>query len=336
LPDKKRFIEDGEKKMKKRALVSLVLLTFVTAGAVFAQSPTLDKLTFVTKRSGGKDYYEVKAINTSISGAVVIPGTSNNVPVTVIANGAFDRCSNITSVTIPVNVTSIGQMAFRGCASLTSVIIPNGVTSINSSAFGGCTNLASVTIPASVTSIGNQAFNTCPNLTSVTFGGSNTGMTKSPSNQVSFPGDLHIAYQAGGAGTYTRSVNGANWTKQGAVSAPAPAPAVNTSLDGWWLADNGMTIVVSGNTATILYIGSSPVWQDAFKKGYFKEHDEKLRNIRSTGTLTWTMQELVVNYNSGNVVTGTTWGNTTLTMSADGVTLYENGSVRWRRTVPGQ
>jgi hypothetical protein len=295
---------------------------------------------------------------------------------TSIGSEAFfhsrNMCPSLTGVTIGNSVTSIGQGAFYNCYILTEInvasgnnafssengvlynknkttlvcyphaktgsfTIPNGVTSIGQSTFNSCTNLASITIPASVTSIGQTAFQNCAKLTSVTFGGSNTGMTKA-SNLVSFPGDLHIAYQAGGAGTYTRPANGANWTKQGAASAPAPAPAVNTSLDGWWVNGTGMTIVVSGNTATFLYFGTSPLWQSAVNKGYVKSGDQKLRNIRSTGNLTWTMQELGNNYDtrSPNVSTGTGWENTTLTMSADGQTLSENGSVRWTREVPHQ
>jgi len=284
--------------MKNKALLRLALLTFVTASAVFAprvfaQSPTLDKLTLTAKKSGNQNYYEVRSASNKISGAVVIPGTYQNVPVTQIPIGAFRGCSNMTSITIP----------------------------------------------ASVTTIANQAFQTCTNLTSITFGGNNTSISGNDPFGSTTQHDLKAKYGAGGAGTYTRSAGGSVWTKQGAASAPAPtpAPAANTSLDGWWMADSGLTIVVSGDTAIILYIGSSPVWQDAFKKGYFKEHDEKLRNIRNTGNLTWTMQELGVDYNPRtNEATGTKWGNTTLTMSANGQTLSENGSVRWTSIVPHQ
>jgi hypothetical protein len=298
--------------MKKRILVSLVLLTFVTAGAAFAQSPTLDKLTLTARGSGNNGYYEVKALNTSISGAVVIPDTYNNRPVKTIPTAAFRDCSKMTSVTIPTSVTSIGSENFRGCTSLTSV-----------------------TFPASVTSIGIRAFFGCTNLNSVTFQGTAISVVEGTANG-SFPGDLAVAYKAGGAGTYTRPANGNNWTKQGAAS--APAPAVNTSLDGWWAANSGLTIIVSGNTATFLYFGTSALAQDALNKGYVKSGDLKLRNIRSTGNLTWTMQELAITYNarSPNVATGTSWENATLTMSANGQTLSENGSVRWTREVPHQ
>ena len=81
---------------------------------------------------------------------------------------AFDGCTSLTSITIPISVTSIGRCAFYGCTSLTSITIPNGVTSIADGAFFGCSSLTSITIPNSVTSIGGSAFSFCINLTSIT------------------------------------------------------------------------------------------------------------------------------------------------------------------------
>ena len=120
--------------------------------------------------------------------------------VTSIGNSAFDRISNLTSITIPNSVTSIGSYAFFHC-SLTDITIPNSVTSIGESAFGGCLGLTSIVvesgntvydsrnncnaiiitesnvlhtgckntiIPDGITSIGDYAFCMCGNLNSIT------------------------------------------------------------------------------------------------------------------------------------------------------------------------
>ena len=102
-----------------------------------------------------KDGRSIVAVPGAIAEAVIPDG------VTSIGYGAFNGCSELTSVTIPGSVTSIGYEAFFGCSSLTNVTIPDGVTSIGESAFAGCSSLTSVTIPDSVTSIGGWAFAGC-------------------------------------------------------------------------------------------------------------------------------------------------------------------------------
>ena len=94
--------------------------------------------------------------------SITIPGS-----VTSIGNSAFERCTDLASITIPNSVTSIGDSAFSGCTGLTSITIPDSVTSIVG-AFSGCTGLTSIIIPNSVTSIGDFAFHNCTGLTSIT------------------------------------------------------------------------------------------------------------------------------------------------------------------------
>jgi len=85
------------------------------------------------------------------------------------------------------------------------------VTTIANMAFSECVFISNVTIPASVTMIELNAFYDCIGLRSVTFGGAKTtfGWDDFPSGK-----DLRTKYEAGGAGTYTRTANGTTWTKK--------------------------------------------------------------------------------------------------------------------------
>ena len=86
--------------------------------------------------------------NESYTGDVVIPASisaGNTFTVTSIGDWAFNKCVNLTSVTIPNSVTSIGTSAFEECFSLTSVTIPNSVTSIGERTFYSCSKLTNVT-----------------------------------------------------------------------------------------------------------------------------------------------------------------------------------------------
>ena len=117
------------------------------------------------------DETELEVIRGEYSGSVNIPESvtymNRKRNVTSIRHGAFELCSELTSVTIPNSVTNIGNGAFNKCRGLTSVTIGNSVTSIGNETFDGCDSLTSVTIPSSVTSIGRGAFWGCYGLTSV-------------------------------------------------------------------------------------------------------------------------------------------------------------------------
>lgn len=113
---------------------------------------------------------------TGPGGAVTIPATITALPVTAIADFAFQNKPSLTSITIPGSVTFIGNFVFRGCTSLASATIGNGVTSIGDYAFNSCTSLTSLTIGNSVLSIGNYVFSGCTDLASVTIPGSLTSM----------------------------------------------------------------------------------------------------------------------------------------------------------------
>ena len=76
------------------------------------------------------------------TGDVIIPESVSyenmNYSVTSIGYMAFNKCSGLTSVTIPSSVKSIEESTFTDCKGLTSVTIPNSVVSIGGYAFFGC------------------------------------------------------------------------------------------------------------------------------------------------------------------------------------------------------
>ncbi|HXT10046.1 MAG TPA: leucine-rich repeat domain-containing protein [Candidatus Angelobacter sp.] len=126
-------------------------------------------------------------------GDVSIPDSLGGLPVTSIADAAFQGDTNLSVVTIPNSVTNIGARAFEGCIwllgvnlptnfpsignltfnqcfQLVGINLPNTITNIGDAAFGSCSSLREITIPDSVKNIGNSAFNDCWRLGRVAIG----------------------------------------------------------------------------------------------------------------------------------------------------------------------
>ena len=76
--------------------------------------------------------YSVKAANTNISGEIEIPSTYKGKPVIAIANNGFNKCTKITTLTIPEGVVYIGTDACQ-CANAT-VNLPSTIKAIMCSA----------------------------------------------------------------------------------------------------------------------------------------------------------------------------------------------------------
>ena len=150
----------------------------------------------------------------SYEGDVVIPEKvefgGNEFSVTSIGCGAFQYCTNLTSISIPFGVTKIDDVAFQGCFSLTSITIPESVTNIGCFAFEYCFDLTNIIIPNSVANIGEGAFAHCPGPTSINIP---EGLTRIGINEIRNPfygcsGLMSIVVDEGNT-VYT-SANGAN------------------------------------------------------------------------------------------------------------------------------
>lgn len=90
--------------------------------------------------------------NTEIA-SVTFQGNS----LAVIEDGAFQLCSNLTSVSLPDSVMLIGAFAFTHCRNLSEVDLGEGLESIGFRAFSH-TVIRSITLPEGLLSIGERAF----------------------------------------------------------------------------------------------------------------------------------------------------------------------------------
>ncbi len=82
---------------------------------------------------------------TGSGGAVVIPGTTNGLPITSIGDGAFFDNTTLTSVTVGTNVAIIADQAFS-YSSMTNVTLPDSVTNIAFDSFLDCNSLTAITV----------------------------------------------------------------------------------------------------------------------------------------------------------------------------------------------
>ncbi len=118
--------------MVKLWLVLLLLAPVMRAQAQFA---------FTTNTDGSLNIAQY----TGAGGAVVIPDTTNGLPITSIGDAAFFEKTTLTTVAVGTNVVSISDQAFS-YSSLTSITLPASVTNIAFDAFLDCNSLTAITV----------------------------------------------------------------------------------------------------------------------------------------------------------------------------------------------
>ena len=99
---------------------------------------------------------------TPLSGALVIPDS-----VSVVEDAAFDHCSNITSVSLPLNLVKIGMLSFNECSSMSGCLaLPNSCEFIGYGAFLHCSGLTgSLILPDKLKYLDGSAFGACSGFT---------------------------------------------------------------------------------------------------------------------------------------------------------------------------
>lgn len=98
---------------------------------------------------------------------VVVPKYIANIPVTVIGEYAFNKCSELKNLVLQEGITAIDYGAFEGCASLVDVKLPESLTRIGDSAFSGCISLKNIALPEGLIAIDSEAFEGCAALVKI-------------------------------------------------------------------------------------------------------------------------------------------------------------------------
>ena len=113
------------------------------------------------------DQQEVQITGYADSSAaeLTIPAQIEGMPVTALAEHAFEGYENLTQVTLPDTLEQIGVCAFAYCSSLLEIQLPDSVTEIGDSAFYQCDSLEEIVFSAQLLRIGSYAFYRCTNLT---------------------------------------------------------------------------------------------------------------------------------------------------------------------------
>ena len=214
-----------------------------------------------------------------------------------IGDRAFEGCTGLIKVSLPVSLKTIGSDAFSGCVGLQEVeyggsvsdwfaitfvstmsspmyyathmsilgeesadlVLPENITSIPAGTFKGNTTITKVTIPAKVTSIGDEAFMGCTNLIEIIFE------------------DDHVTYMGRDAFRGTGYFNDSSKWEGGVLILGNHILATNSEFDAtdYVIADHIRTVsagAFSEHDIENLTVGSGVVWfgASAFKTSALK------------------------------------------------------------------
>ncbi len=179
----------------------------------------------------GKSYTMVNAV-TGLREATIPDKLDDGLPVTAIADNAFDGCTALTKLTIGKNITTLQKNLFKDCTKLpvfedgvyyvdkwaigsekgyADITLRKNTVGIAEGAFENCGKLTLVSIPDSLYSIGKNAFFACSSLASFSISKTVTYIGESAFGGCCSLTELIVD----AANTEYASVNGSLYTKDG-------------------------------------------------------------------------------------------------------------------------
>ncbi|MBE6635635.1 MAG: leucine-rich repeat domain-containing protein [Ruminococcaceae bacterium] len=179
----------------------------------------------------GKSYTLVRAV-TGLREATIPDKLDDGLPVTAIADNAFDGCTALSKLTIGKNITTLQKNLFKDCTKLpfledgvyyvdkwaigsergyTDITLRKNTMGIAEGAFENCDNLSFVSVPDSVYSIGKNAFFGCSSLASFSLSKAVTYIGESAFGGCSSLTEITVSKD----NTEYASVGGSLYTKDG-------------------------------------------------------------------------------------------------------------------------
>ena len=141
-----------------------------------------DGMKFLTISKAGKTC-RLLAGSPAYSGDVVVPATvkkgDEEYTVVEIGQNSFDKCTGLTSLTLPNTIKVINAYALRGCTALTSLTLPSSLVFANTGFCSG-TNIEEIVFPDAMTMVQNIAFQNCKKLKKVTLSPNTHSSTHRP------------------------------------------------------------------------------------------------------------------------------------------------------------
>lgn len=121
---------------------------------------TTEGIEYSVDEDKDSNYCEIVGCYKELAGDVYIGAYYGGKKVLGIKAGAFENCTEITSIHLLDGILTIEENAFRGCTSLESIELPSTVRRIENNAFAGCSSLKEVYLPEELKYLGSSVFDT--------------------------------------------------------------------------------------------------------------------------------------------------------------------------------